>query len=339
MKEVTKPTVYDPEVFLKKNLNGVIPAKTVFNKIEFSGFVKRAFHSNDRPNGIITISYSENRVEKKIQLFLKQHSDAGKVYQHMRSVYQGLKLYNQEKHMPKPILCDEKNGANYMEFKSGKALSYTTLTELLFNRKKNLSQLFYRIGNWLACYHEVTRLEKSILVNDLKDKVFDELERTSLFTNDEKKVLEKKIKNLNFSDTYLMMVKPHNDFALRNIIYSSRNDFMVIDWDALFHKKFTSEASVWNDITSFIITVNSLKRFAPAIRVKNINALTDSFIEGYFGKFNRLKKDDINNYLYLFTLSFYLGIIGDRSLPEIYNSKFGNRFIKKLHQNLLKGFI
>jgi hypothetical protein len=86
--------------------------------------------------------------------------------------------------------------------------------------------------------------------------------------------------------------------------------------------------------------LQSFSRFSPLIKGKDIQLLTDSFIDGYFyHNQEKINREEIDKFLYLFTLKYFLGIIGDRSLPEIYKGKFGHIYIKNLKKHLLEGKI
>jgi hypothetical protein len=333
-----KTNLYNPVEFIKRHTEKILPENSILVNIKFSGFKNKLFHSGDRPGGKLTIKYLNPSGEKKLQLFVKQHSDAVKVFNQMSYIHGNLSTFSMDIHMPKPYMCDYPNNVTYMEFVSGTALTYKVLGELLLQRANYLTDLFYEIGNWLNCYHQTTRLNKVISISDIKSTVSAGLDKSSYFNSLEKKIINNTIERLNFDNTNLTLVKPHNDFALRNIIYKKSIDFKVIDWDAMFHKKFTTESSIWNDITSFITHINSMQRFSPVITSKQTKILAKSFLRGYFTNIeNPYQDNDIQNHLYLFTLCYYLGVIGDRALPVIFKGNFGYRFTKNLHQLLLNG--
>lgn len=332
--------IYDPVSFIKENIYEILPQNSNVQNISFSGFVKKAFHSNKRPKGVITVTYNDKISEKKLQLFIKQHSNALKVFNQMSYIYSSFSSLNSKAHIPKPLLCDDKNNVNYMEFIPGSPLTYVALINLLTFRRDQLTKMFYKIGQWLKIYHTTSKLEKTTTLDKIKEDVHTKLQTTPFFTETEKEKLTNRLKKTDLEDSYLILVKPHNDFALRNIITTKSNDFSVIDWDAMYHEKFTTETPVWNDITSFITSIQSLQRFSPLIASRQLNVLVDSFLQGYFENIkNAPTKKEINNILFIFTLCYFIGLIGDRPLPEIYKEKFGYRYISKLKKNLLQEHI
>lgn len=329
---------YNPVKFIRENLSLILPAGSNVGNIEFSGFIKKAFHSADRPSGYITIAYDIHDRQHQLKLFVKQHQEAPKVFDQMSLIYAGLSAHHLQSHMPRPVICDKAEGVSYMEYIDGTALTYKVIRELLLSRSRRLTPLFKDIGYWLRCYHGTTRLEKSMTLDQVKESVLKGLETTSMFALNEKQILIERIKNMHPENTFLVMVKPHNDFAMRNVIYTKESNFKVIDWDAMFHKKFRSESPIWSDITTFLISVSSLRRFSPLISKKVLKTLTDSFLYGYFGEIESPPHiDEINNMLYLYTIKYYLGLIGDRPLRDIYKEKLGTRFIRKLRADLLNG--
>ncbi len=328
---------YDPVNFIEKNINLILPENSILKEITFSGYIKRRFHTNNRPNGIVTIVYQKNNKENEIKLFLKQHENAKKVFDHMQSIYQKLDDSQANKHIPKPIICDNKQNANYMECFKGYTLKYTLFHDIALGRKKKITLLFNDIGHWLSIYHKKSKVQSKFKVKKIKKNVQKTLEKSIYFNENEKEKISTLLNEINFKKKTLSFITPHNDFALRNIICIKSGGFVVIDWDAAFHEKFPTEAPIWHDITSFFINVLSFSRFYPVIRSSTIKELINSFIEGYFRDNTKFDKEDINHFLYLYSLSYYLGIIGDRPLPEIYKTKLGSKFIKSLHKKFITG--
>ena len=341
MSVLLKPDLtYDPVTFIENNCELIIPKNSQLENITFSGFTKKAFHSNKRPKGVLTVSYKDEKGLNQVQLFVKQHAHALRVYKHVSHVYSHLSTLKFNAHVPKPIACDEAHNVNYMEFIPGIPLTYTVIKELVIRREKLLLTLFEQIGRWLKNYHDTFKLEDTFILDELKENIFNELHHTKLFNSSEKITIENHLKRLEFDDTFLLLVKSHNDFALRNIIHTKENDFYVIDWDAIFNEEFTVESPAWIDITSFIISLNSMQRFSPVINSRKLKNLTEAFLRGYFDKPGIIyQKQEIKKHLYLFSLCFYIGVIGERPLPLIYREKFGYRYINKLRLNLVKGMV
>ena len=140
-----------------------------------------------------------------------------------------------------------------------------------------------------------------------------------------------------YKGVQLSLTIPHNDFSLRNILNTKNRNFKIIDWDAMIHESFPDKAPAWHDVTCLFINIQSLIRFYPLINKKNINRMSWSFIYGYSKNNHSYNNDDLNKFLWCFSFAYYLGLIGDRPLPKIYKSKISRRYIKILHNYLIKG--
>lgn len=328
---------YNPANFIADNIQEILPENSILKEISFSGYIKRLFQTNNRPNGIVSIIYQKDQKENEIKLFVKQHQNAKTVFDQMSVNYQNLMPSKANRHIPKPVICDEDQNANYMEYFKGTTLKYTVLRELILNKRKKLYLLFQNIGQWLNEYHHASLATNYTTIDDVKINILKALKDSDYFHENEKKRITEKLHSISIADKKMSLVKPHNDFALRNIIYLKSGNFVVIDWDAMFHKKFPSEAPIWNDLTSFFINILSLSRFSPLIKKSDINELINAFTKGYFRNNDRIGQEDINNFFFLFSLSFYMGIIGDRPIPDIYKTRLGSKFINSLHKKIVNG--
>jgi hypothetical protein len=340
MTEVIKSTRYNPVNYLKKHLSPILPDLSHIDNISFPGYEKRAFHSIDRPSGLIEIDYTTKEQErKKFFVFLKHHRNACEIHNSMSHIYQKLEESGEERHMPRPYLCDETYDANYMEYVKGTDLKYTTFLYLSLSRRIKLKKIFHDIGKWLHAFHQAVPTGNSVKFSEIQSSIEKNLERSSFFNETEKQQIRHKISDkINTVPDTFSLVTPHNDFALRNIIHVKPEHFVVIDWDAMYHTKFPSEAPIWNDITTLIINVLSLSRFSPVVTRKEVQQLADSFLNGYFEMIkDNSDRSGIMDSLYIFTLCYYLGIIGDRPFPEIYTGKLQSIFLERLKKNLLLG--
>lgn len=327
---------YDPVTFVYENQELILPSKSRIINIEFSGFYKKKFHSNKRPKGYLTIFYMYKQEMRELRIFLKQHSNALRVHNHVSNVYSHFASLKTFSHIPKPIICDDVNEVNYMEYVPGSQFTFQVLKDLLLLNTDHMRKMFFNIGQWLKNYHNAVKLQSTFDTSYLKDEVLLKLKSTDLFSKSEKSKISSHLKYLNFDGYFKFKVKSHNDFVMRNLIYTKSFDFYIIDWDAMYNENFETESSVWIDITSFIISLESLQRFAPIIGIKSIKSLTNSFLRGYFYN-NGLSdhKNGIENHIYLYTLCYYLGVIGEQPLPTVYKNKFGHRYISKLRSDLV----
>jgi hypothetical protein len=340
MSEFIKSKQYNPINFLKEHLKHLLPNLSSIEDITFPGYEKRAFHSGDRPSGLIEIDYTTQEQErKKFHVFIKHHRNACEIFSSMSTIYEKMKEAGQGSHMPRPYLCDMDNEANYMEYVKGTDLKYTTFLSLALSRRIKLKKMFYGIGKWLHTFHQAVPTGNSVKYSKIQSSIEKNLDRSTFFNETEKQQIRHKLadKITTIPDTF-SLVTPHNDFALRNIIHVKPENFVIIDWDAMFHTKFASEAPIWNDITTLIINVLSLSRFSPIVTKKDVQQLADSFLNGYFElETGESDRSGIMDSLYIFTLSFYLGIIGDRPFPEIYKGRIQSIYLERLKKNLVKG--
>jgi hypothetical protein len=340
MAEVIKSPGYNPVNYLKKHLSRILPHNSNIDDISFPGYKKRAFHSFDRPSGLIQVDYTtQDHEKKKFFVFVKHHKNACGIFTSMSHIYQKLEEAGEAGHMPKPYLCDTEHEANYMEYVKGTDLKYTAFLYLALSRRRKLEKIFYDIGKWLQAFHQAVPTANSIKFSDIKLDIENSLDQSVYFNETEKQQIRHKLdEKINSVPESFSLVRPHNDFALRNIIHLKPDDFVIIDWDAMFHSKFPSEAPVWNDITTLTINVLSLSRFSPVITRRNVRKLADSFLKGYFeslyGKFDKSRTMDS---LFVFALCYYLGVIGDRPLPAIYKGRLNSIYLDRLKKNLLKG--
>jgi hypothetical protein len=340
MPEVINTAKYNPVDYLKTYINLILPPNSQINAINFQGYVNRAFHSVDRPSGLVIVDYtSQKHTKEKFYFFIKHHRNACGIFNKMSQIYEKLKELGQASHMPRPYLCDMNHDTIYMQYLKGTDLKYTALGYLALSRGMKLSNMFYNIGIWLHSFHDIVSTGTSVELGEIKDSIERKLESTAFFTETEKRQIRQKLaeKISAVPDTF-SLVRPHNDFALRNIMLVKQDDFVVIDWDAMLHPKFAKMAPIWNDITTFVISILSFSRFSPLISRRDVQKLADSFLSGYFeGVTGNLDKASYKVCLYIFTLCYYLGIIGDRSLPEIYKGKIQIIYLESLKKNLLQG--
>ena len=340
MPEVLLRAGYSPVDFLKPHLNLILPPNSKIEAINFQGYVNRAFHSVDRPNGLVVVDFTtQKKTREKFYLFVKHHRNACGIFTNMSQIYEKLEESGQASHMPRPYLCDKDHDTIYMEYLKGTDLKYTTFLYLALSRRIKLSKLFYNIGKWLHSFHKAVSTGSSAHLSEITSSIDKKLDGTVFFNDTEKRQIRRKLAGkYNSVPDVFSLVRPHNDFALRNIMLVGQDKFVVIDWDAMLHSKFQTKAPIWNDITTFAISILSLSRFSPLISRKDVQKLTDSFFDGYFeGESGKTDRAGYKESLYIFTLCYYLGIIGDRSMPEIYKGRVQIIYLEYLKNNLLQG--
>ena len=338
--------LYNPQNIIFDNISHILCENSQNElSIECSGFLRKRFQSGKRPVGIVEIYYNDSfGKSRKKNILLKFHYNAKEAFDLMQDVYKKLEVTGISKNMPRPLFCDMDNNVYFQEYIDGIDLKYyvaknVILNSLIINRK--LTELFNKIGRWLYYYHRTLSSDDTLQIDKFIQEICDKLSKCNYFNDNEKILLYNILKDKSefLYATNMRLVNTHNDFTLRNIMISSNQKFYIIDWDAMVHEGFPINAPIWNDITTFYLNVYSLMRFTPFIRKKNIRALTDAFIEGYFHNGDINDKKSIKHILWLFTLSLYLGMIGDRPLQEVYRGKLGARYIKSLRRSILSGYV
>jgi len=200
--------------------------------------------------------------------------------------------------------------------------------------------LLSEIGIWLSKFHKLTKVKPELIdliyISQTKSAVkqsyeFDEIEKEIIIKrlDTHKKYLE--------NNKTLSLARTHNDFNLRNVLISANNNYYVIDWDAMIHPAFHDLSPIWIDITKFCISLKSLTRFWPYITNKNVSDFIESFLSGYFKEKSLQNGLQYKYMLWYYTLLFYIGMIGNRSLAEIYKKKSGKKFVSRIKQSLLAG--
>jgi hypothetical protein len=335
----TNGSEYDPVPFTRDNVNTFIVGEFEIVSINFPGFLKKQFQSNHRPVGVVEINYTDASDNKRTQkIFIKIHPGASKAFEAMKYVYQKMIYSKSHTRIPQPLLFD--NEVLFTEYIDGVSLKYYVMHQLLFRQNiKPVSELFYRIGEWLNIFHKNLKFEEQISFKEilLDSKVA--LKNTSYFSISEKHSIVSLIDNMEIEtgNLCLDLIRPHNDFSLRNILVDKFMEFHVVDWDAMIHERFPNKATIWNDVSCFVQNTHSFIKFVPFIRKKDIILLTKSFIEGYFNSEPGIKENEIQKFLWIFALRSYLGLIGDRNLPEIYKKRFGGRYLSRLKISLIAG--
>jgi len=296
-----------------------------------------------RSGGKCTVEYQDsNKDLKKIHFWIKKVGSPKKFFMELSSIYNLLEKHRLHQCVTRPYWYDEELGIICIGFFSGTSLlkqtmRYSLLSPLKLSEK--LVDLYRTVGKWLGQYHKVTATEKTIYIKDILVPLYEAVETDQYFSETEKQVLKGHldyIENIVKEDTSFTLVNTHNDFSLRNIIVSGP-DFGIIDWDAMMHPYFLRPAPVCSEVSFFLINLQSMLRFYPFVSGKKINRLKQAFLQGYFEKNTSAERINFNQLFYIFTMRYFMGIGSDRILPQIYRNNFGNRYIKMLKKQLLRG--
>lgn len=307
-----------------------------------TNYHKLMFHSGKRPGAAIALTYrdSNNKIHSD-HIWAKRIKDPELAFRKMSGVYRRLASSTLNSKMPIPRYFDRKTSIIYTSRVFGNSLAIVTLKNLgliPIRMPKWLCELYFDIGAWLNKYNLVMSNYQKFGLKKIIKELFATLNGFNYFTTNEKKTILRhlvQIENKINGNLYLESTVPHNDFSLRNIIIRKNRQFTIIDWDAMIHGDFPKLAPIWHDLTTFLLSIQSLIRFHPLVSSTKIGTIITSFLEGYFNKAETSIKDQIEDMFYIFTLRAFTGISSDRPLFQIYRKRLSHRFIKKLKTKLL----
>lgn len=296
-----------------------------------------------RIGGLCTIEYWDSNKELAKRVYwIKWVEDPEKFFFELSSVYGLLERAGLQANITRPYLFDLDSGVVCIGYFDGTSLLKHTLRRALFFYRplpQQFVHLYYNLGRWLQQYHEAVATDETVEMADVLVSLDNALEEDNYFTEKKKKILMghlNNIRNSTIGSLTLTLVRTHNDFTLRNILLSDRG-FGIIDWDAMVHPELPDRASVWNELTYFLLNLQSMQRFRPLISSGRIRMLNQSFLRGYFEKNSLTRFDCFNELFYVFTLRSFLGIDSDRPLWKIYRPRLGGRYIRFLEKSLLRG--
>ena len=330
---------------IKSNIYNLLKVdKSHVVKIRIHEYNKRAFHSGKRPCAAVSIKYYDDcSFIKNDHIWVKKIDDPKMTFIKMQYIYNKLAQYSMSQHMPAPLHFDQKSRLIFLEQIFGFQL-ITEIMKHICHFPKNIpswiKELLIDIGIWLRKFHLVMASQNKIFVSDIIEEVDSAIKSSIYFTELQKKLIQKHlncIKNRIDSKAFIDSVTPHNDFSLRNIICDKKGNFSIIDWDAMSHADFPKNASIWHDLTNFLINIQSLIKFYPFVSIMKMEFLINSFLTGYFDKSLKSFGSNLNDILYIFTLKAFVGLSGDRPLYEVYKKRLGFRFIYILKKMLLNG--
>lgn len=309
--------------------------------------LRRANQYSSRHGAPVRIDFvlAGKRIEKAI--WMKQVKSPREVYHVLSSIYAAAAKRNIEGPIPKPYFYDEEQRLIFMDMVKGDNLGKRTLiysSTLNFLPNRILPHIFSSIGRWLYTYHSTVETGQSATLNAVIAEIRDRLLIDNHFRHFEKsticRVLDR-IVSQTIADTPFPLVRPHNDFTLRNIFISPDCSFHVVDWDAMVHPEFPRQALCWWDLTTLFLNIQSILRIHPATNKHRVRILCDKLLQGYlehhWNERGIFAEDYRKNILYVLALKYYLGLESDRPLYQIYNHNMGARYIAKLRKALLEG--
>lgn len=94
---------------------------------------------------------------------------------------------------------------------------------------------------------------------------------------------------------------------------------------------------VWNDISTFLVNIESQTKYYPLINKNHLLKLEKYFLDGYNAILDeRYTSEEVNFLHYVTVLEFYLGMV-ERPLKGIYSGWLVLRYIKNLKKSITTG--
>lgn len=332
---------------VKSNLNKIDQVREKKVLSVSAGTVKEQNWYSSRLGGPILIRYIDNKEIQTKTIWAKAVELPRESYQALNRAFVEAASCGIAGPIPKPYFYDEDSKRLFMEMRTGtNLLSLTLRYSFKANMfpNENLRKLFYEIGNWLQKFHATVNTGETINLTVVVNGMIRELSSSSEFDHREKEVLTnnlREISNRKISHQEFPLIRPHNDFTLRNLFAQKNGGFYIIDWDAMVHPQFSRKTLCWWDLTTLIINLQSMLRIRPVIGHDRIGKLCDGILEGYFHENDMTRSTSPKEFLqcmyYVYTLRFWLGIESDRPLSKIYSKRMGTRYVEKLRNSLLNG--
>ncbi len=327
---------------IHKNRDIILDNESSYIKsITLSKIDRQNFYSS-RMGGKCIINYLDNSKNLKSKtIWIKSVEEPKRFFNVLSSIYKQSGNSGIHHNITTPYWYDSELGIVAMEYFKGTSVLWHTILNTLFLKKRvphELSNLYKNIGKWLQQYHKAMVSKNHVTLHDLLNRLNCSIEIQDLFSIQEKDrlsgyldIIRNSLPDINFA-----LVKTHNDFTIRNIFISNSN-FGIIDWDSAIHPEFPEHSSVWNEISIFLINIQSLFRFYPIIPKKYINKIIDSFKEGYFKGNTLTEYKYFPELFYVFSMRFFLGIECNKPLHQLYYKNLQPRYIKLLRKSLLNG--
>jgi len=303
---------------------------------------------SNRSGAAINIEYMREGLPKNKKIWVKRLVNSKIAFDEMNWVYKTLQSNNIEAPVPQPYFCDDDYNLIFLNMISGANLKDVVFKHSLLISKSNnnLQAVFHDIGRWLASYNMSTATGNTTTLSEIISAISVELDDNNHFSEDESKLIKKNLDNIGvlpIAKQKLPLVRPHNDFTLRNLFLREDGSFCIIDWDAMVHPQFLYETLGEWDLAALFINLQSMLRFYPVTSKSRIHALCEALLSGYEQEniqfSNVLSRKSIDNLLYVLTVQYYLGLNSDRPMYVIYHRNFGSRYIRKLRKNLIKGTV
>jgi len=327
------------ESLIRTNLEKVVDFDHIL-KMKFRRF-KRTFHLGSRKVFHATIYYTMDDAFFTKELIVKQVHDSKKSYEEHKSLFHKFETMKMPQLLPKPLFFLLSNNYVAMDYIKGETLSNLVYSKLITRSAKSLDAIIERLGSYLSIFHGFTNKSiKPVQLSKVTKEIIEKLKKSDLFSSIEKTVifkhLHRGIESLGH-DYLITRARIFNDWTIRNFLIDEKNHIKLVDIDAMVHPDFPEYDIVWNDISSFLLNLESKTKYSPIITKNKIHELESKFLNGYNEKLDdKYSSEEMNCLHYIGVVRFYLGMI-ERNIEKIFWRWPGYRFINKLKKSLING--
>jgi hypothetical protein len=306
------------------------------------------YEHHARPAGAILI-HLEAEDTSPFPVWSKRVENPAAAFRQMRRSYDRAAARGLASPIPEPYFFDGASGQLFLAVMHGRPLRSLVFRHCLGLRPVggkpampvalDLPETLHGIGEWLSRYHEAVRSDAPFDPDALAAAIIDRIEQDASLDYASRQDAMTRVRDACEAQRGLHGARfelwPHNDFTLRNLLIDDAGAFFVLDWDAMVHPAFSPLSSGWWDVTLFMLNLQSLARFRPAVRASRLRALATAFLSGYLGEDgDTIGRDRAASLLYLFTLRYWYAVGTDRSLARVYRRRLGWRYVRTLRRAL-----
>lgn len=335
-------TAIKSELYLKQkiraNINAIVDCRYYVKDIKIKR-PKLLFIWSGRELYYVDIIYLVSNSLQHKKLVIKKVYNAKKTFKEHKWVLDESKKRGIRPILPEPYFYIEDGNYVVTEYINGKPLLEVVLLKLSHHSSR---KIFIDLGISLANFHNLSRNYKPpIILRKVVKGIIQELRKSEYFDKEEKLEIEQYLlQGIDLLGPYykIPVSRLYNDWTLRNFIVNRKLELKVIDSDAMVHPRFPSYDIIWNDISTFLMNLESQTKYYPLINKNYVLNLEKYFLDGYNATLGCMpySSDEVNFLHYLTALKFYLGMV-ERPLSEIYKGNLNSRFMKRLKGQITIG--
>jgi hypothetical protein len=317
-------------------------------RVTVTGLKRPNWHSTQAACAV-TVRFTDRLAQPRtIDLWVKQVGKGRRVdeaFDAMDVVYQLLQNANLQRPMPRPLFFDRATNLIFLErVEGGSLLTHALKTCMSPGKSSHLEccRTLHSIGRWLSEFHNVTANGRTTRIVSMLPEIESSLSKDVHFDAKEKIQLGDQLKRVSQSSvSYLEfpVVTSHNRLGLRNILSRCR-EFHIVDWDAMVATRVPRPAICWWDLTTLLMSIESLLRFHPVLSKRRVGELCNALWKGYVGGIMAPSvslEDFRTTIMFPILMRYYGGFGGERSLHRLYRRRMGWRYARDLRGKLLLG--